>query len=225
MPTSVRGYTDAGQAAAACAGLIKEALGAAERAGRPCVLGLSGASAWKSVYFLLTKDKALDWDGAEFYWADEAYVGPEHKDSAYRAARDLLLAPLGIADGAVHAVPTAAKDPDADARRYETLLRARWPGAAAPAFDVVLLGDRALSRGSAASEALVAADRPAGDAAGRWVAVNRTPPARKPGAEAHEGPRIRLQLSAAALTEARFALRFTVGEKDEPSSLEITDRV
>jgi 6-phosphogluconolactonase len=39
-----------------------------------------------------------------FFWADERCVPPEDAESNYRVARELLLAPLGIADDHIHRI-------------------------------------------------------------------------------------------------------------------------
>lgn len=207
MHPVVRSFPTPAEAAEACASLIAGALREADSAKRPYTFCLSGGPAWKAVYFLLAKQRGLPWNRAEFYWGDEAYVIHQSKDSNYRAARDILLVPLGIPNGAVHPIPTAAKDPEADARRYETLLRARWPQNAAPGFDVVLMGPQ----------------KAFAHEKDRWVGVSRITGEREPGAAAHEGPRIRLLLTPPSLGAARRKIEFEVGEDKAPSTVSILD--
>ncbi|MBI5594734.1 MAG: 6-phosphogluconolactonase [Elusimicrobia bacterium] len=203
MPRQV--HPTPAQAAAACASLIEEGLLAAANAGRKYTLCLGGGATPKAVFFLLAKRRGLPWEAAELYWGDERYVPEDHKDSNYRSARDILLPAAKAA--AVHPMPTAAKDPAADARRYETLLRARWPKEAAPAFDLQLLG-----LGADGHTASLFPGTPALEESQRWVAVVRPDGDRAPGAALHEGPRVRLTLTPPALSGARLTVFLVVGE-------------
>ncbi|MDE2292745.1 MAG: 6-phosphogluconolactonase [Elusimicrobia bacterium] len=195
------------QAAAACAGVVAEALAAAEAENRLCSLCLSGGSTPKAVFFLLAKEEGLPWSRAEFYWGDERYVGPEHKDSNFRAAHELLIKPLGIGEASVHPIPTAAGDPAADARRYETALRARWPKAPAPAFDVLLLGLGPDGHTASLFPGVAALDEEE-----RWVAAVHRPAGHGPGAAADDAPRWRVTLTPPALAGARATVFLAVGE-------------
>lgn len=203
----VRVFDTKAEAAEAAAGLIREALLLAQAEGRSCALCLPGGTTPKAVYFLLAKERTLPWHRAEFYWSDERYAPPTHPDSNYRAARDLLLAPLGIADAAVHRVATDAKDPAADARRYETALRARWPKSPAPAFDLTFLG-----LGVDGSTASLVPGVPAMKEEDRWVASVSLLGERAPGAARHEGPPARITLTPPALRGARLTVFLALGE-------------
>lgn len=204
----IRVFDTKAQAAEAAAGLIKEALTRAQAENRPCALCLPGGTTPKAVYFLLAKERALPWVRAEFYWGDESYAPPTHPDSHYRAARDVLLAPLGIPESAVHRIPTEANDPAADARRYETLLRARWPKASAPAFDLLLLG-----LGSDGHTASLFPGVAAIRETERWVAPVSLLTERAPGAARHEGPPARITLTPPAFQGARATVFLAVGEE------------
>lgn len=209
MPApDVRVFAAKAQAAGAAAGLIKEALLRADAENRPCALCLAGGATPKAAYFLLAKQRALPWARAEFYWGDERYAPPTHPDSNYRAARDVLLEPLGIPASAVHRIPTEAKDPAADARRYETALRARWPKAPAPAFDVLLLGLGADGHTASLFPGVAALAE-----AERWVAPVSLLAERAPGAARHEGPPARITLTPPALRGARATVFLAVGEE------------
>lgn len=193
------------QAASACATLIEEGLLEAAKQGRNFTLCLSGGSTPKAVFFLLAKRPDLPWERAELYWGDERYVPVDHKDSNFRAARDILLGSAKAA--AVHPMPTEAEDPAADARRYETLLRGRWPKEPAPAFDLLLLG-----LGADGHTASLFPGTPVLTEAERWVSVVRPDGDRAPGAALHEGPRVRLSLTPPALGGARRTVFLAVGE-------------
>lgn len=203
----VRVFETKAQAVAAAAGLIKEALKEADAQNRPCSLCLAGGATPKAAYFLLAKEHTLPWARAEFYWGDERYAPPTHPDSNYRAARDILLAPLGLPETAARRIPTEAKDPAADARRYETLLRARWPKAEAPAFDLLLLG-----LGTDGHTASLFPGVAALEEAERWVFPVSLLTERAPGAARHEGPPARITLTPPALSGARRTVFLAVGE-------------
>lgn len=204
----IRVFDTKAQAVGAAAVLISEALVLADAEKRPCTLCLAGGSTPKAVYFLLAKESSLPWHRAEFYWGDERYAPPTHPDSNFRAARDLLLAPLKIKDEAVHRIATEAKDPAADARRYETLLRARWPKAAAPAFDLLLLG-----LGPDGHTASLFPGVGAIKESERWVAPVSLLVERAPGAARHEGPPARITLTPPALAGAKTTVFLAVGEE------------
>lgn len=206
--SEIRIFDTKAQAVATVAGLIKEALLVAEGEKRRCALCLAGGSTPKAVYFLLAKEPALPWARAEFYWGDERYAPPTHPDSNFRAAQDLLLAPLGIKEEAVHRIATEAKDPAADARRYETLLRARWPKAPAPAFDLLLLG-----LGPDGHTASLFPGVGAVKETERWVAPVSLLVERAPGAARHEGPPARITLTPPALAGAKTTVFLAVGEE------------
>lgn len=204
----VRIFDTKPQAVGAAADLIREALKRAEAEDRPSPLCLAGGSTPKAVFFLLAKEPALPWARAEFYWGDERYAPATHPDSNFRAARDLLLAPLNIKDEAVHRIATEAKDPAADARRYETLLRAHWPKAAAPAFDLLLLG-----LGGDGHTASLFPGVGATKETERWVASVSLLVERAPGAARHEGPPARITLTPPALAGAKTTVFLAVGEE------------
>lgn len=203
----VRVFETKAQAAAAAADVIKEALKEADAQGRPCALCLAGGATAKAAYFLLAKEPALPWGRAEFYWSDERYAPPTHPDSNFRAARDILLVPLGLPDSAARRLPTEAKDPASDARRYETLLRARWPKAEAPAFDLLLLG-----LGTDGSTAALFPGVAALGETERWVSTVSLLTERAPGAARHEGPPARITLTPPALSGGRRTVFLAVGE-------------
>lgn len=204
----IRVFDSKAEAAEAAAEFIREALRRAESENRPCALCLPGGATPKAVFFLLAKEAALPWKRAEFFWSDERYAPPTHPDSNFRAARDLLLAPLDIPAAAIHRIDTEAKDPAADARRYETALRARWPKAAAPAFDLTLLGLGADGHTASLFPGVAALAE-----AERWVFPVSLLTERAPGAARHEGPPARITLTPPALRGARVTAFLALGEE------------
>lgn len=138
--------TPAEVAIAAADRIVTVARNAIRRRGRFHV-ALSGGSTPRLVYPLLAsppRAAAVDWSRVEFFWGDERAVPPDHPESNFGVARQLLLDQLpGIRPGAIHRMPADAADRDAAARRYEAELARSFgtaAGAGTPAFDLIWLG-------------------------------------------------------------------------------------
>jgi 6-phosphogluconolactonase len=139
--------TPAVVAEAAADRIVAAARNAIRRRGR-FHLALSGGSTPRVVYALLAAPPrvgAVDWSRVEFFWGDERAVPPDHPDSNYGVARELLLEHLpGVRRGAIHRMPADAADRDATARRYQSELARAFgiPSDAPrpPALDLVWLG-------------------------------------------------------------------------------------
>ena len=81
------------------------------------------------------------WHCVDWFWADERCVPPDHADSNYRSALELLLAPLGIGLERVHRIE-GELDP-ADAARLASAVIRAVAGVnqqALPVMDLILLG-------------------------------------------------------------------------------------
>jgi 6-phosphogluconolactonase len=111
-------------------------------------MALSGGSTPRPVYALLAaapRVAAVDWSRVEFFWSDERCVPPDHPESNYGVARELLLDHLpGLRKAAVHRMPAELPEREREARRYQVQI-ARAFGAARddrrpPAFDLIWLG-------------------------------------------------------------------------------------
>jgi len=109
-------------------------------------IAISGGSTPKSVFALLADEKepfraAIPWDRLRLFWVDERCVPPDHPDSNYGAARDLLLSKVPLK--AEHVVRIEGElDPEEAAAKYEAAIRGhfRLEGAEVPIFDMVQLG-------------------------------------------------------------------------------------
>ncbi len=115
------------------------------KAGNIFRVALSGGSTPRQLYETLSGPvfrKQVEWSSAEFYFSDERCVPPTHPDSNFCMAQEALFGPLGIAPGRVFRMPGEAEDPDAAARRYESMIRQQFntPAPAWPRFHLVLLG-------------------------------------------------------------------------------------
>ena len=111
-----------------------------------CAVVLTGGSTPRRLYELLTTERyrqRVDWDLVEFFWGDERAVPPDHQDSNYGMARDILLEPLAIPRAHIHRIEAERNDLDATALAYESEIAHVFrvpPSGPPPAFDLVLLG-------------------------------------------------------------------------------------
>lgn len=138
--------TPASLAEAAADRIVAAARNAIRRRGR-FVVALSGGSTPRLVYPLLGSSPrvdAVDWSLVHVFWGDERAVPPDHAESNYGVAREMLLDHLpGLRSAAVHRMPADAPDRAAAAARYEAAIRrlfapllvADWPQ-----LDLVWLG-------------------------------------------------------------------------------------
>ena len=135
-------------------------------------VALSGGKTPEALFRLLSQHsfKLLPWEMTEVYWVDERYVPPDHAESNYRLARELLLERVPIPPDCVHAMPTGSGDPPRDAAAYETILRAAFPGEAWPVFDLALLG-----LGEDGHTASLFPSQPELSEKVRWVVASRSP--------------------------------------------------
>jgi 6-phosphogluconolactonase len=85
--------------------------------------------------------ETIPWDKLQVFWVDERCVPPDHADSNYRRANELLLSKVGIPAANVFRME-GELDPEEAASRYESTLRntMKLEGAESPMFDLVLLG-------------------------------------------------------------------------------------
>lgn len=109
-------------------------------------IAISGGSTPKRVFALLADEKepyraAIPWDKLRLFWVDERCVPPDHPDSNYGAARELLLSKVPLKPD--HVVRIEGElDPEEAAAKYEAAIRGhfRLEGAEVPIFDMVQLG-------------------------------------------------------------------------------------
>ena len=83
----------------------------------------------------------LDWNGVHLFWGDERHVPPDHPDSNFRMADEVLIRHVPIPPANVHAIPTLS-DAAEGADRYAEELRGFFKPRAGemPRFDLILLG-------------------------------------------------------------------------------------
>lgn len=111
-----------------------------------CRVALSGGSTPKAVYPLLLEPERrdeVDWARVEFFWGDERSVPPDHPESNFGVAYQMLISQLpGARLDRVHRMPAEAPDIDAAALSYESELRLAFEtrGDEPPVFDLIWLG-------------------------------------------------------------------------------------
>lgn len=88
-------------------------------------LFLSGGSTPRGLYRLLAGEygERIPWERAQLFWGDERFVPPDHPDSNYRMARELLIDSVPIPSDNVHPIPTREDTVEDAARAYERTLR------------------------------------------------------------------------------------------------------
>jgi len=100
-------------------------------------LALPGGSAAEAFCPALARAR-IRWRDVDLFWCDERAVPPDHADSNYRIAHELLLSRVEIDPARLHRMRADAPDLDAAAVEYET--RIIRSSGAPPHLDVVLLG-------------------------------------------------------------------------------------
>ncbi|PAW81687.1 MAG: 6-phosphogluconolactonase [Pedosphaera sp. Tous-C6FEB] len=87
------------------------------------------------------KERGQSLTQVHFFWADERCVPPDHAESNYRSAAELLFAPLGLPSQNIHRI-RGEEEPERAAREAEAELRrfASTNPAGQPVLDLILLG-------------------------------------------------------------------------------------
>jgi 6-phosphogluconolactonase len=120
---------------------VAEAAAAIERQGKFSV-ALSGGTTPGPLYSTLaTADyrTRINWNEVHFFWTDERCVPPDHPESNFRLAFDLLISKLQIPDSNIHRIQGEMKAEKA-AEIYEKDLLHHFHGISPPRFDLIFLG-------------------------------------------------------------------------------------
>ncbi len=86
---------------------------------------------------------ALNWSQVRLFWVDERCVGPDSRDSNYRLANDSFLKKVGVPGSCVFRIRGEEPDRQAEARRYEAVLREAFDAGKSghiPQFDLMVMG-------------------------------------------------------------------------------------
>ncbi len=110
----------------------------------PTRVALSGGRIAKDFFRALAQraqERGQSLAHVHFFWADERCVLPEHAESNYRSAAELLFTPLGLPPQNLHRIRGEA-EADCATREAEAELRRLAPinAAGQPVLDLVLLG-------------------------------------------------------------------------------------
>jgi len=116
---------------------------AAKSTGRFAVV-LSGGSTPKGLYALLATPpfaERIPWPRVHLFWGDERCVPPDHADSNYRMAHEVLISRVALPAANVHRL-RGEIEPQVAAAEYEQLLKEFFSlsKGAPPRFDLILLG-------------------------------------------------------------------------------------
>jgi 6-phosphogluconolactonase len=184
----------------------EEARRSIDESGRFAV-ALAGGTTPKATYEILVREyggpKDLDWSKVHVFFGDERTVPPDHEDSNYRMAQEVLLSRVPV--GSVHRM-RGELDPREAATLYEKDLEEFFGGP--PVLDLVLLG-----MGEDGHTASLFPRTPALGARDRWVVENRV---EKLGT-------LRLTLTVPAINAAREVIFLVAGEGKAEALKEILE--
>jgi len=201
---------DAAAVARAAAELFVKLAAQAASARRLFRVLLAGGTTPKALYTLLASAEyrsRVDWDRSAFFFGDERAVPPDHPQSNYRMANEVLFRPLGIAESSIHRMKAEAEDLNAAAAAYEGVLRASF--GAFPRFDLVLLG-----MGSDGHTASLFPRSPVLEEQSRWVA---------PVLDAPKAPPRRLTVTLPVLNAGHQVLFMVAGRQKAPALREVLE--
>ncbi len=134
---------DAALAKKAAELLLESASSAITERGRAC-WALSGGSVPKVVFPLLTEPyykERIDWKKIFVFWCDERCVPPDHADSNYKLAKDLLLSKVPLPAANIHRMAGEMSSPQEAAKAYENNMKLVFKfDRPFPKFDLIWLG-------------------------------------------------------------------------------------
>jgi 6-phosphogluconolactonase len=82
----------------------------------------------------------IEWKKIHFFWGDERCVAPDHEDSNYGSANNVLLSKIDIPQENIHRI-LGEEDPTSEASRYCDILKKTVPSKnGLPIFDWIILG-------------------------------------------------------------------------------------
>jgi 6-phosphogluconolactonase len=163
---------------------------------------LAGGSTPKAMYGVLARDYIgrIDWSKVHVFFGDERTVPPDHENSNYRMASEMLLEHVPV--GSVHRM-RGELPPDEAAEAYEEELRKFFGTEDVPRFDLILLGI-----GGDGHTASLFPETSALEVHDRWVVAN---------------PVLKLDTTRITLTvpviNAALAVHFLVAGEDKAEAL------
>ncbi len=179
--------------------LVSAAVGAVEQRGRFVVV-LAGGSTPRDLHAILAEPPHRDrvpWARTWVLFGDERCVPPDDPRSNYRMAMETLLDRVPVPSEQILRMMGEARDPSLAAAAYEAEIRALFPGASEPRFDLVVLG-----MGADGHTASLFPGTEALTETSRWVVANRIPKLET----------WRITLTLPALNAARGVMLLVTGE-------------
>jgi 6-phosphogluconolactonase len=179
---------------------VQEAL----REKETCTVVLAGGATPRGLYSLLAGDESfrarVQWGKIDFFWGDERQVPPDHPESNFRMANEMLLSKVPVPADHVHRIRGEEPEARKTAGEYEEVLRSfsRPKPGGIPDLDFILLGMGADGHTASlfpGTEALKEQNRLV---AANWV----------PGLNAH-----RLTMTLPLLNNAKYVLFLVTGEE------------
>jgi len=109
-------------------------------------LVLSGGSTPRNTFALLARDDSfrsqVPWERIHFFWGDERHVPPDHKESNYRMANEVMLSRVPVPGKNIHRIKSEIPDAANAAAQYEEEILEffKLKRGQLPRFDCILLG-------------------------------------------------------------------------------------
>ena len=106
-------------------------------------IALSGGSTPRKLYGLLASEpynSQIDWELVDIFWSDERCVPPDHPESNYFMAQEVLLSRISIPVAQVHRMPADQFNRDAASLTYTQEMQRAFSTNGIPDFDLLQLG-------------------------------------------------------------------------------------
>jgi 6-phosphogluconolactonase len=141
----IRVFEDAEAVASAAADEFLRRAVAKSDSGVPFSVALSGGSTPKRLFVFLAGEPyrtEFPWEFVHFFWGDERTVPPDHPDSNFGVAGEILFSKTTVPAENVHRIQGELEEPARAAAAYEESLRSffQLPAAGIPRFDLAFLG-------------------------------------------------------------------------------------
>jgi 6-phosphogluconolactonase len=201
---SLRIVADPDELAREGAGIFIARVQEALRERETCTVVLAGGATPRGLYSLLAADESfrarLRWEKIDFFWGDERQVPPDHPDSNFRMANEMLLSKVPVPADHLHRIRGEEPDAPKAAEEYEGVLRSffRLKPGEIPELDFILLGMGADGHTASLFPGTEALKERKRLVAPNWV----------PGLNAY-----RLTMTLPLLNKARYVLFLVTGEE------------
>lgn len=146
MQREIRILADAAAIAKRAAREFVEAAATAVRERSVFQVVLAGGATPKALYDLLARDPAVrsqvPWDKTQVFFGDERHVAPDHPDSNFRMAKEMMLSKVPLKANQVTRIRGEYPDAEQAAHEYEQALVScfKLKAGELPRFDLLLAG-------------------------------------------------------------------------------------